>query len=71
MSWVYILKSETGQFYIGSTDNLKQRIADHESGYSPFTSKMGPVELILSQEYATLSNARSVERKLKGLKRKD
>ncbi len=71
MSWVYILKNEIGQLYIGSTVDLLQRVSDHKDGYSPFTSKMGLVELIFSQEYATLSEARSIERKLKRLKRRD
>jgi predicted GIY-YIG superfamily endonuclease len=65
MSWVYILKNEIGQLYIGSTVDLLQRVSDHKDGYSPFTSQMGLVELIFSQEYATLSEARSIERKLK------
>jgi len=71
MPWVYILKNKTGQFYIGSTVDLLKRVSDHKNGYNPFTSKMGQVELIFSQEYATLSEARRMEKRLKRLKRKD
>lgn len=71
MSFVYILKSEVGKYYIGSTDNLEERMKHHLGGYTSSTSKMGKLELILSQEYNTLGEARRVEKRLKNLKRRD
>jgi predicted GIY-YIG superfamily endonuclease len=40
-------------------------------GHTPSTKKLGVQEMLLSQEYPTLKEARSVEHKLKNLKRKD
>jgi putative endonuclease len=47
MYYVYILRSlsDPSQIYIGSTSDLKQRLADHNSGKSPHTSKFKPWEL--------------------------
>jgi hypothetical protein len=41
MRYVYLLQSEavTGQRYVGVTSDLKQRLADHNAGKSPHTSK--------------------------------
>jgi putative endonuclease len=39
--YVYLLQSESviGQRYVGATSDLKQRLADHNAGKSPHTSK--------------------------------
>ncbi len=71
MYYVYILKSEYNRYYIGSTENLDERLKHHLGGYTPSTKRLGRLRLVLSQEYDTLVEARSVERKLKKLKRKD
>jgi len=71
MGFVYILKTEGGNYYIGSTDNLERRFKQHLEGQTPTTKRMGKLELIFSQEYNTLRQARYVENRLKKLKRKD
>ncbi len=72
MAFVYILKSlHTSKFYIGSTTNLKQRLPHHYGGFTPTTKRLGKVEMVFSQEYPTLKEARRIELKLKKLKRKD
>ena len=71
MASVYILKSETGNYYIGSTTDIKSRMRHHHGGHSPSTSKMGKLELVLNQEYKSLQEARNIELKLKKLKRRD
>lgn len=43
----------------------------HFGGYTPTTKRFGKLELVLAQEYNTLKEARSVEMKLKKLKRHD
>jgi predicted GIY-YIG superfamily endonuclease len=47
MYYVYILRSlfDPSQIYIGSTSDLKQRLADHNAGKSPHTTKFKPWEL--------------------------
>jgi putative endonuclease len=72
MAYVYILKSRpSNRFYIGSTTDLDQRIAHHLGGHTPSTKRLGKVELVLSQEYKTLKEARLIESRLKKLKRRD
>lgn len=71
MPFVYILKNETGGFYIGSTDNLERRVKQHLAGNTKTTKKMKSFSLVFSQEYEKLKDARRVEYKLKKLKRSD
>lgn len=68
---VYILRSGKGVFYVGSTNDLRRRLGQHRNGHTATTSRMDDFELVLSQEYPTLGDARVVEKKIKGLKRKD
>ena len=71
MAFVYILQNTKGNFYIGSTVNINQRMKHHFGGYTPSTSKMGDLKLLFKQEYSTLSEARKIESKLKKFKRHD
>lgn len=71
MAWVYILKSKSGKFYVGSTANLDKRLLHHFGGYTPSTKRLHVMSVALAQEYETLKNARSVEKKIKNLKRHD
>ncbi len=69
MPTTYILKSQsTGKFYIGSTLDLDQRLAEHHRGHSPYTRGRGPWTLAYSEHYATLPEARRRERKIKSWK---
>ena len=68
---VYILKDETGKFYIGSTDNLERRMKQHISGHTQTIKTMNNPKLVLAQEYQSLNIARKIERKIKKLKRRD
>ncbi|MCK1733714.1 GIY-YIG nuclease family protein [Bradyrhizobium sp. 138] len=67
MHYVYLLESEAfvGQRYIGLTTNLKQRLADHNGGKSPHTSKYTPWRLVTYVAFADLAKARAFERYLK------
>ena len=72
MAFVYFIRSHRdNRIYIGSTKNLTQRLMHHIGGGTPTTKRFGAIKLVFSQEYKTLEEARSVERKLKRLKRKD
>ncbi len=44
MHYVYILKVRDG-FYIGCTDNLKDRITRHKNGHVPATKDRRPLSL--------------------------
>jgi predicted GIY-YIG superfamily endonuclease len=71
MPCVYILQFETGKFYIGSTDDFDRRLRQHSVGHTHSTKRLGKGKLVLKQDYPTLQAARSVEYKLKKLKRHD
>ena len=68
---VYILQSKSGNFYIGSTDNLERRLHQHALGHTQTTRNMESYVLVLAQNYPSLEIARKIERKIKKLKRKD
>ncbi|MEK7144671.1 MAG: GIY-YIG nuclease family protein [Patescibacteria group bacterium] len=68
---MYILQFPNGKFYIGSTNDLERRIKQHVSGHTSSTKRLGEGKLVLKQDYQTLKDARSVEYKLKKLKRHD
>ncbi|OGZ53337.1 MAG: hypothetical protein A3B25_03840 [Candidatus Ryanbacteria bacterium RIFCSPLOWO2_01_FULL_48_26] len=68
---VYILKSLDGKYYVGSTTDLERRLKQHRFGYTATTHRMENPKLVFAQKYETLAQARTVERKLKRLKRKD
>lgn len=70
-SWVYILELSNGNFYIGSTRNLKQRFFDHQHGKSGYTSKYIPITLKFSQQFTNYFDALKIEKRLKKIKNKN
>lgn len=65
-----MLHCRGGYFYVGHTDDLERRIAEHQTGYYPgFTADHLPVELVWSDEFQHREDAEAVERKLKGWSR--
>ncbi|EKD85397.1 MAG: GIY-YIG protein [uncultured bacterium] len=71
MGYLYILRCRNERFYIGSTNDLERRLAEHQAGLSRYTSNLLPVELVFSQKYDSLVKARRIEYRLKKLKRRD
>ncbi len=70
-AFVYILKSDTGRYYIGSTNDRNRRMRQHKSGHTHSTKRLGVLTLAFLQEYPSIEDARKIERKIKKLKRKD
>lgn len=46
MFYVYILKLSNNDHYIGFSEDLKERVKDHENGKCSTTAKCRPIELI-------------------------
>ncbi|MES2157421.1 MAG: GIY-YIG nuclease family protein [Pseudomonadota bacterium] len=68
--WTYMLHCNRGALYVGHTDNLEQRIAQHEHGAIPgFTADRLPVKLIWSEYFSTRIEALEMERRIKGWSR--
>ena len=63
--YTYVLLCADGHWYIGSTDNLKRRLAQHEAGECTDTRKRLPVELVYFEGCRSLDAARERERQLK------
>ena len=63
---VYVLKSEVdGILYVGMTENLDRRIAEHNHGKSKFTSGHRPWKLIYSETAEDFNSARAKEKYFK------
>ncbi|HEX7877097.1 MAG TPA: TrmH family RNA methyltransferase [Sphingobium sp.] len=66
----YMLRCADGSYYLGHTDNLDQRIGQHQSGSIPgYTQKRLPVDLLWSQEFGSRDEALAAELRIKGWSR--
>jgi putative endonuclease len=69
--FVYILGCSDASLYVGCTNNLERRLAEHN--HSPrgahYTKIRRPVVLQYSESYLTLSEARRREAEIKGWRR--
>jgi predicted GIY-YIG superfamily endonuclease len=64
---LYILECADGTLYIGHTDQLDERMIQHETGcVDSYTSKRRPLKLVHAQEFESRYEALTMERKLKG-----
>lgn len=69
MYYLYILHSnDLNKFYIGSTQNIQERLQRHLSGRSKYTSKAKDWVLMYSEEYQTRALALKREKQLKNWK---
>ncbi|MCX5706621.1 MAG: GIY-YIG nuclease family protein, partial [Candidatus Omnitrophica bacterium] len=58
MCYVYVLCSlKNNRYYIGSTNNLKRRLAEHNRGESLSLRNKGPFKLVYCEEYAAKRDA--------------
>ncbi len=70
--FVYIIWSEKlSRFYVGSTQNLKNRLDEHNCGEGNFTSKGIPWKLIWTTELEKRADVVELENRIKkrGIKR--
>ncbi len=67
MYYVYLIQSELDpkQRYKGYTQDLKQRLADHNAGRSKHTSKYKPWKLISYHAFADKQKAKEFQHYLK------
>jgi putative endonuclease len=69
MFYVYVLLNPQQRIYIGQTDNLNRRIAEHNSSEHnchKFTTKFpGPWQIIHHEQFSTRSEAMAREKWLK------
>lgn len=67
MRYVYVLESlkNPGRHYIGITTDLRQRLADHNAGKSPYTKRFMPWRLVVYIAFTDTDAAHAFERYLK------
>ena len=69
--WVYVLENPQGRFYVGHTDDLERRLAEHNDparAKRKYTAKGLPWGLVWSEQHATRSAAMQRERQIKAMK---
>jgi len=68
--WTYMLHCRDRTFYVGHTDDLDVRIAQHEQGtIRGYTARKRPATLVWSAEFPTRYEALEAERQIKGWRR--
>jgi predicted GIY-YIG superfamily endonuclease len=67
---VYILRCADGSYYTGMTDNLDQRLAQHDAGTFPgYTHNRRPLTLMWNACFPTRTQAYLFERQIKNWSR--
>ncbi len=68
MPWyIYILETDDGRFYTGTTNDIPRRIAEHKDGKgAKFTRNFGCKGLIYSEAHPTKSAALKREKQIQG-----
>ena len=64
MYYVYVIRNESNEFYIGYSADLKKRLADHNSG-GTYSTKGHQWELVYYEAYVHERYARKREQALK------
>jgi LAO/AO transport system kinase len=67
--WVYILRCGDGSYYCGHTDDLAQRLGQHDAGDQGYTSTRKPLELAWQGEFESREAALAFEIQVKGWSR--
>ena len=67
---VYILANSSGVLYIGVTNHLEKRVAEHrEKLFAGFTRKYDVVRLVYFEPFGDVRNAIAREKEIKGWRR--
>lgn len=68
--WVYILASRTRVLYVGVTNDLARRVAEHRAGQGgAFTRRYRVRQLVHVEEHSDVRDAIRREKQIKGWKR--
>jgi predicted GIY-YIG superfamily endonuclease len=64
--FAYMLRCSDGSYYVGHTDELERRLAQHASGTGlSYTATRQPVRLVWFEEFPTREEAKVVEAQIK------
>ncbi len=71
MFWIYIIQSlESQKYYIGQTNNIKERLAYHNKGRNKYTKSDRPWRLVYKEKFTNRAEAIKREKYLKSLKKR-
>lgn len=65
MPSVYILSCSDGSYYIGSAQDAKKRHKDHLRGKCKYTKSRLPINIVCTENYSLLQEARKGEKQIK------
>ncbi len=69
MYFVYILQSlRDFSYYIGYTSDINRRFTEHNCGFSRYTKRKVPWDIVYLEEFRTRSGAMRREKQLKSYK---
>jgi predicted GIY-YIG superfamily endonuclease len=69
--WVYLLHCADHSYYVGHTDDVERRVAEHQRGeIAGHTASRRPVRLLRAESFPFRGEALRAERQLKGWSRK-
>jgi len=67
---VYILRNSKNDLYVGSSNNVEERVKRHNSGQgAEFTKRNKGFKLVYEESYPNLIEARRREKQIKGWRR--
>lgn len=67
MCWyLYILLCDNKSYYVGITENLDRRIAEHKRKESRYTKRFTITDLVYSEKFNTYEEAVKREKQVKG-----
>jgi len=69
MYYVYIIRSREGRYYIGSTENVEERLKQHNSkAYRGWTDRYNDWVVVHMESFATRTEALVREKQIKKMK---
>jgi putative endonuclease len=65
--YIYILLCSDNSYYIGVTNNLEERVLQHQNGFdlASYTFNKRPISLVYSEEFIDVKQAIEREKQLK------
>ena len=64
--FTYLLLCSDKLYYVGHTDDLERRVAQHQTGATGgYTATRRPIQLVWSEEFSTRQEAKAVEAQIK------
>ena len=68
--WVYMLRCADGSYYVGHTDDIEKRVAEHKSGaVGGYTATRRPVRVVFTEDFPSREEALAAEIQIKGWSR--